>query len=283
MTAYARYEKKNKWGDVLWELRSVNQRYLEININLPEILRNLEENILKKIRQRLSRGKIDCTLHFEKKKFMKNDFIINKKLIRNITKLIDSIVLKNHPGIINLIEILKWPGVISVKKFKINQFNSEILENFDTTLDNLIHQREREGAILKTIIEKKLKSMLTEIKKIFKNIPIVIEFQRNRLLKKMKEIPINNDFHRFEQELLMMLCRMDISEELDRIKIHTKEIFNILNDKKIVGRRLEFMIQELNRESNTLASKSINENITASAIELKILIEQVREQIQNIE
>ena len=217
MTAYARREIKGEWGSAAWELRSVNQRYLETYIRLPEQFRSLEPVIRERIRGRLTRGKV------------------------------------------------------------------ELMQALDGALDDFIVARESEGAALKTLIEQRLDGVSAEVVKVRAQMPNILQWQRERLVSKLEEAQVQLENTRLEQELVLMAQRIDVAEELDRLEAHVKETHNILKKKEAVGRRLDFMMQEFNRESNTLASKSINADVTASAIELKVLIEQMREQIQNIE
>ncbi|PPI87733.1 YicC family protein [Candidatus Pantoea edessiphila] len=283
MTAYASYKAKNCQGNINWEFRSVNQRYLEIYIHLPDQLKRLEPDIRKCIRNRLIRGRIEghLTIDIDRKNIAK--LKINQELVQQIIDVANEIKIRNNEGVINPIEVLRWPGVV----FESEQYNDvidyEILNAMDNAISNLIKTREIEGAVLKSLIEKKLKNIATEINKIRFYMPEVLKIQNQRISQKLKNIELQLENSRLEQELLIMTQRSDITEELDRLDTHIKETFNILEMKGAVGRRLDFMMQELNRESNTLLSKSINSDISICAIELKVLIEQIREQIQNIE
>jgi len=191
--------------------------------------------------------------------------------------------MQSDEGAINPLDILRWPGVMSAPEQDLDAINAELLTALDGALDDFIEARESEGNALKSLIEQRLAGVSQEVSKVRAQMPDVLKWQRERLVTRLEEAEVQLENNRLEQELVMMAQRVDVAEELDRLEAHVKETYNILKKKEAVGRRLDFMMQEFNRESNTLASKSINADITASAIELKVLIEQMREQIQNIE
>ncbi|WP_380184205.1 YicC/YloC family endoribonuclease [Kalamiella sp. sgz302252] len=283
MTAYARRETKGEWGSAAWELRSVNQRYLETYIRLPEQFRGLEPVIRERIRNRLTRGKIECNLRFDADVRAQSSLVLNEKLAIQLIEAAKWVKLKSDEGEINPVDILRWPGVMSAEEQDLDAISAELLKALDVALDDFIAARETEGAALKSLIEQRLEGVSTEVTKVRAQMPDVLKWQRERLVTKLEEAQVQLDSNRVEQELIMLAQRVDVAEELDRLEAHVKETYNILKKKEAVGRRLDFMMQEFNRESNTLASKSINAEVTTSAIELKVLIEQMREQIQNIE
>ncbi|WP_075183314.1 YicC/YloC family endoribonuclease [Pantoea sp. 1.19] len=283
MTAYARREIKGDWGSAAWELRSVNQRYLETWMRLPEQFRSLEPMARERIRARLTRGKIECSLRFEADPSAQSALHLNEKLALQLVEAANWVKLKSDEGEINPLDILRWPGVMSAQDQDLDAIAGELMAALDDTLDDFITARETEGAALKGLIAQRLEGVSTEITRVRAQMPEVLKWQRERLTSKLEEAQVQLDGNRIEQELIMLAQRVDVAEELDRLETHVKETWNILKKKEAVGRRLDFMMQEFNRESNTLASKSINADITASAIELKVLIEQMREQIQNIE
>lgn len=283
MTGFSRKETKYNWGVIIWEIRSINQRYLEISIRISDEFRILEPKIRKYIQSKINRGKIECTLTLEYNNSNYNNIHIKKKLIKNIIKIIESLQIKKISTNINLIDLLNWPGVLNNKKKNLISITEKLLISLKLTMDELINSRKNEGIALKKLIKNRLFSMQTEITEIKKYIPNSLQLERKKLLLKFKQLKIEVDYHRFEQELLIIIQKMDIHEEVDRIDAHIKEIFLVLTKKEPIGRRLDFILQELNREANTLTSKSISSNITTSAIEIKVLIEQIREQVQNIE
>ena len=279
MTAFARQEVKRPWGTAAWELRSVNQRYLETYIRLPEQLRSLEPVI----RERLTRGKVECNLRFDLSSNAQSGLNMNEDLAKQLVAAANWVKNYSHEGEINPLEILRWPGVMSAQEQDLDTISEELLAALDDTITAFIDAREREGAALKTLIEQRLDGVSEEVRKVRAQMPDILLWQRERLQSKLDDAQIQVDPNRLEQELILLAQRIDVAEELDRLDAHVKETHNILKKKEAVGRRLDFMMQEFNRESNTLASKSINADITSSAIELKVLIEQMREQIQNIE
>lgn len=283
MTAYARREIKGEWGSASWELRSVNQRYLETYIRMPEQFRSLEPVARERIRARLTRGKIECNLRFEPDARAQTSLLLNEKLAKQLVEAAQWVKLQSDEGEINPVDILRWPGVMSAQEQDLDAIAAEIIMALDGALDDFIVARETEGQALKTLIEQRLEGVSAEVVKVRAHMPEVLQWQRDRLTTKLADADIQLENNRLEQELLLMAQRIDVAEELDRLEAHIKETYNILKKKEAVGRRLDFMMQEFNRESNTLASKSINSEITNSAIELKVLIEQMREQIQNIE
>ncbi|MEN3753124.1 YicC/YloC family endoribonuclease [Mangrovibacter yixingensis] len=283
MTAYARREIKGEWGSASWELRSVNQRYLETYLRLPEQFRSLEPVVRERIRARLTRGKIECTLRFEPDSHAQSELILNEELAKQLVQAGNWVKMQSDEGEINPLDILRWPGVMSAKEQDLDAITSEIMGGLESALDDFIVARETEGQALKALIEQRLEGVSTEVSKVRAQMPDILKWQRERLVSKLDEASVQLENNRLEQELVLMAQRIDVAEELDRLDAHVKETYNILKKKEAVGRRLDFMMQEFNRESNTLASKSINAEVTNSAIELKVLIEQMREQIQNIE
>ncbi|EKA95303.1 YicC/YloC family endoribonuclease [Proteus mirabilis] len=283
MTAFARRDIKKEWGSAAWELRSVNQRYLETYIRLPEQLRSLEPVIRERLRNRLTRGKIECNLRFELNAHSQGELTLDENLARQLIVSANWVKSQSHEGTISPFDILRWPRVISAQEQDLDAIGSELLAELDVAIDAFIASREAEGQALKTLIEQRLDAVSAEVVKVRAQMPEILQWQRERLTSKLEEAQVQVDNNRLEQELVMLAQRLDVAEELDRLDAHVKETRKILSKKEAVGRRLDFMMQEFNRESNTLASKSINTDVTNSAIELKVLIEQMREQIQNIE
>ena len=283
MTAFARLEVKKEWGDAVWEIRSVNQRYLENFLRLPEQFRGLENTLREKLRQSLTRGKIECSLRIETKKQTNGELNLNKELANQVIQSLQWIKAQAGEGEINLTDVLRYPGVVEAQEQDLDAISQDLLTAFDDLLTDFIAMRGREGEKLNDIIQQRLDAIAVEADKVRSQMPAVLQWQRERLLQRFEDAQINLDPQRVEQEMILLAQRVDVAEELDRLQMHVKETTNILKKGGAVGRKLDFMMQELNRESNTLASKSINADITASAVELKVLIEQMREQIQNLE
>ncbi|MCD8548114.1 MAG: YicC family protein [Aeromonadaceae bacterium] len=282
MTAYARREFKGDWGTAVWEIRSVNQRYLETYLRLPEQFRGLEPLLRERFRTSLERGKVECGLRFEGPT-EQAQLHINEGLAE---QLIDSalwVIDRAGQGQLNPLDVLRWPGVMAAQEQDMDALTQTLLSGFDQVLQEFIVARQSEGEKLKALIEQRLEGIQVEVTKVREQMPAVIAWQRQRLLDKLADANIELESGRLEQELLLMAQRIDVAEELDRLETHNGETRKILKKGGACGRRLDFMMQEFNRESNTLASKSINAEVTQSAVELKVLIEQMREQIQNIE
>ncbi|MFD2177078.1 YicC/YloC family endoribonuclease [Veronia pacifica] len=283
MTAYARREIKGTWGTAVWEIRSVNQRYLETYIRMPEQFRGLEPIIRERFRKRLARGKVECNLRFEANPASQTELKINEDLAKQVIHAAKWIKDLSGEGNIGPFQVLQWPGVMEAPEQDMDQINKALLEGFDSTVDDFIAARASEGDNMKALIEQRLDAITAETEKVREKMPEILKWQRERLIGKLEEAKIELDPSRIEQEIIMLAQKSDVAEELDRLGSHVSETHKILKKGGACGRRLDFMMQEFNRESNTLASKSISTDITASGVELKVLIEQMREQIQNIE
>ncbi len=284
MTAYARKEVKGDWGSAIWEIRSVNQRYLENYFRLPEQFRGLEPVLRERFRKKLARGKVECALRFEANPAAKGELTINETLASQVIKAAEQVMhMTGELSRINPFQVMQWPGVMETPEQDMDTVNKELLAGFDEALSEFIEARGREGENMKALIEQRLTAISGEVTKVRARMPEILEWQRERLFTKFEEAKVELDPTRVEQELILLAQKSDVAEELDRLDSHVKETTSILKKGGAVGRRLDFMMQEFNRESNTLASKSISTDITASGVELKVLIEQMREQIQNIE
>ncbi|HDR0995547.1 TPA: YicC family protein [Pasteurella multocida] len=283
MTAFARLEIKQDWGDAVWEIRSVNQRYLETFFRLPEQFRGLENTLREKLRQKLTRGKIECTLRIDNKKQAATEIHLNKAFALQVIQSLQWIKQQAGEGEIHLNDVLRYPGVVEVPEQDLDLISQQLLSAFDSLLTEFIAMRAREGEKLNTLLQQRLDVVEVEANKVRSKMPEILQWQRDRLLQRFDEIHLQVDPQRVEQEMVLLAQRVDVAEELDRLQLHVKETKAILQKGGAVGRKLDFMMQELNRESNTLASKSISTEVTNSAVELKVLIEQMREQIQNLE
>ncbi|OEE44087.1 YicC/YloC family endoribonuclease [Vibrio anguillarum] len=284
MTAYARKEVKGDWGTAVWEIRSVNQRYLETYFRLPEQFRGLEPVLRERFRQRLARGKVECHLRYEANPAAKSELNINEALANQVIKAANQVMhMTGELSRINPFQIMQWPGVMETPEQDMDSINKALLAGFDDAIIEFIDARGREGDNMKALIEQRLTAISEEVVKVRARMPEILQWQRERLLTKFEEAKIELDATRVEQELILLAQKSDVAEELDRLDSHVKEARNVLKKGGSCGRKLDFMMQEFNRESNTLASKSISTDITASSVELKVLIEQMREQIQNIE
>ena len=284
MTAYARKEIKSDWGNAVWEIRSVNQRYLETYFRLPEQFRGLEPILRERFRKRLARGKVECHLRFEANTKAQSALNINEDLAKQVIQAANQVMsLTGEDSRINPFQVMNWPGVMEAPEQDMDAIQKELLEAFDQAMSDFIDARGREGDNMKALIDQRLEAITQEAAKVRARMPEILQWQRDRLLKKFEEASIELDSSRVEQELILLAQKSDVAEELDCLDSHVKEANNIMKKGGACGRKLDFMMQEFNREANTLASKSISTDVTASGVELKVLIEQMREQIQNIE
>ncbi len=283
MTAFARHEVKGDWGNAVWEIRSVNQRFLETYFRLPEQFRGIEPLLRERFRKQLNRGKVECNLRFNENPAAKSEVSINEKLALQLIQHANWVNEQTLNSQVNPFEVMRWPGVMEAAEADISVIQAELLAGFDIALKDFIAARGSEGENLKVMIEQRLDAISVEADKVQAFMPEVIEWQRKRIIDKFTDASIDLDSTRVEQELVLLAQKMDVAEELDRLNSHVSETQKILKKGGAQGRRLDFMMQEFNREANTLGSKSINTNVTASAVELKVLIEQMREQIANIE
>ncbi len=282
MTAYARQEIKGDWGTGTWEIRSVNQRYLETFIRAPEQFRGLEPVIRDRLRKNLQRGKVEVFLKFVANPAHVGELNINESLASQLVKSAQWVQAQSQ-GEINPVDILRWPGVMEAQEMDMDAVQGELLSGLDMAIEEFKAARASEGENLEQMISSRLESILEQVAIVESHMPEVAKWQREKLQQKLEELQAEIDENRLEQELIYLAQKQDVAEELDRLKSHVKETHKILKKGGACGRRLDFMMQEFNREANTLASKSINTEVTNAAVELKVLIEQMREQIQNIE
>lgn len=283
MTAFARIEQQEIWGQFCWELRSVNHRYLDISIRLPEDFRRLEVTIRERIQKQLKRGKVDCTLYFQVNKDNLEKWQINQNIVQQLWEAIQQInTMTGNKILPNPIDILRWQGVLEAKTVDVEKIGEMILQYFDTALTQLITYREREGTQLASLIEQRCKAISAEIIPIRHDLPLILQAQREKLQTRLAEL-VELNSERLEQEMVILAQKMDVAEELDRMETHLGEIHQTFEQNQAIGRRLDFLVQELHREANTLGAKSNHINTSRRAMELKVLIDQMREQVQNIE
>lgn len=283
MTAFAHLEIKKEWGNAVWEIRSVNQRFLETYFRLPEVFRHLEMGLRERLRNSLTRGKVECSLRVELAQASNNKIALNNDYAEQVIASLKTLQSIAGEGEINLVDVLRYPGVVDTQSQDLDQIAQDLLAGFEQILADFIAMRGREGENLQAIIQQRLDSITEIAQSVQQQMPEVLQWQKDRLQQRFEELNLQLDPQRLEQEMVLTAQRVDVAEELDRLQLHVKETSSILKKGGAVGRKLDFMMQELNRECNTLASKSINADITNSAVELKVLIEQMREQIQNLE
>ena len=283
MTAYARITEENSWGSITCELRSVNHRFLEVGFRMPDVLRESETALRDMARKKLTRGKIDCSVQIA---FNHSDAgsTLDLEVAQSHIEIAQAIANKlSDAAPISAVDIMQLPGVIKDASIEASQVNKAGKKAFDLALDQMLEGREREGAKLAEMVEQRLAGIESQIAIVRANLPEILQQQRTRLHEKLNELKEQMDEQRLEQEMVIIANRADVDEELDRLEAHISEIRLALKSNDSIGRRLDFLMQELNREANTLGSKSISNITTQVSVELKVLIEQMREQIQNIE
>ncbi|MEL0082927.1 MAG: YicC/YloC family endoribonuclease [Gammaproteobacteria bacterium] len=286
MTAFARDETNGDTGTFIWELRSVNHRYLELNLRLPEQLRQIEPKVRNLLQDTLKRGKVDCTLKYLPPPNRSRQLQINHELIDGLIAAMAEIEPRmpaNHRGATAL-DLLAWPDAIDPPDQPDDkQLIAEATNALKLALEQLCETRHREGKQLGQLINERLDSITLIVDQIFQRVPEILTQRGEKLRARITELATTIDPERLEQELVITAQKADEEEELDRLRIHLAEVRDTLQRNEPIGRRLDFLMQELNREANTTASKSIDGTMTALTVDLKVLIEQMREQIQNIE
>jgi uncharacterized protein (TIGR00255 family) len=284
MTAFARQEQRDDLGGLVWELRSVNHRYLEISVRLPEEFRAIEPSLRELVAQKLGRGKVDCSLRFEAGSDGTAGLKVNERLAMQIIEAAKEIGHLQHEAVPpRTVDIMRWPGVLEVEKQDFTPLQQRAQRLLSEALDSMVDNRKREGARLAELVQQRCSAMHEQIEKVRERMPMVLDGIRERLRTKLDELSEDLDDGRLEQEMAILCQRLDVDEEMDRLEAHLKEVDQVLERDEPVGRRLDFLMQELNREANTLSSKSNDAETTKIAVEMKVLIEQMREQVQNIE
>ncbi|MEJ2508126.1 MAG: YicC family protein [Gammaproteobacteria bacterium] len=288
MTAFTRKEDDGSWGHLTLELRSVNHRYLETTLRLPEELRALEPRLRERIGERLGRGKVDCNMRYEAPQLQAGEVVVNKEFAQGLahaSREVDSMLY--NPAPVSSMDVLKWPGVLQTPAPDLEKLAGAVIALLDSALEDLVATREREGDKLKGLIEQRCDAVAEVAARVRQALPAIQQRLRERLLARLSEIGsevgTEPDSGRLEQEMVYLAQRMDVDEELDRLETHLEEVRRVLGEEQPVGRRLDFLMQELNREANTLGSKSADAETTRASVDLKVLIEQMREQVQNIE
>ncbi|KZX65212.1 YicC/YloC family endoribonuclease [Stutzerimonas frequens] len=283
MTAFARSEQAGTHGTLSWEIRSVNHRYLEPHLRLPEAFRDLEGQVRDALRKGLSRGKVECTLRFAEES-QRSSLQVDQERASQLIAAAESVAaLIRQPAAIDPLQVLGWPGVLVADAADPQALNQSALELFHKALEQLKEGRRREGTELAKLLEERLDSILAEVATLREQVPQMLAAQRQKILDRFNEMAAELDPQRLEQEMVLLAQKSDVAEELDRLSTHVGEVQRVLKAGGAAGRRLDFLMQELNREANTLGSKAFDPRSTQAAVNLKVLIEQMREQVQNIE
>jgi uncharacterized protein (TIGR00255 family) len=283
MTAFAREDGETPWGSLSWELKSVNHRYLDPSLRLPEDLRAIEPAVREALAARLNRGKVEATLRFQPLPAAAGLELDEAQARRVLDSAARLQALDARLAPLSAAELLRWPGVIRSAAPDAAALAETALALLARALDALAAMRAREGARLKELIVQRLDAALRAAAEARAVLPAVQEAFRTRLTERLKEIKDSLDPARLEQEMALFANRTDVAEELDRLETHVAEVRRLLNAGGAIGRRLDFLMQELHREANTLGSKSPDLRLTNVSVELKVLIDQMREQVQNIE
>lgn len=284
MTGFARREASGSWGSLICELRSVNHRFLEAGFRLPDELRGVEGELRQRLSREIRRGKVDCVVTYRRPQGadsgLEIDPVALERLLARVREL--ARVLPENPTV-NILDVLRWPGVLREEGTGAEELQLALFAVFTSTLEDLVAARTREGLRLRELLEQRCTSLEGLVAHVRTRLPEVHTRARVRLNERLAELQASVDKDRLEQELALLLQRLDVDEELDRLSGHVAEIRHVVDGNEAAGRRLDFLMQELNREANTLSSKSQDLDTTRSAVDMKVIIEQMREQVQNVE
>lgn len=280
MTAFARSEQDLDGSQLIWEVRSVNHRYLDVHLRLPDEFRSLEPQCRKLIGEFINRGRVDAHLKHDRSSGADRGINIDSNTVESLIAAMKTIE-QAHPQLMpaRTPDILGWPGVIIEQSIDSDTASRNSIKSLQKTLAVLVESRDREGRRMAEVIMDRVTQSQQIVSSMSEKMPAIQQKSQEKWHNKIEEL----GEERFTQEIVVMLTKSDISEELDRFQTHLTEVVRLLGEKKPVGRSLDFLMQELNREANTLGSKSIDQEMTNASIELKVLVEQMREQVQNIE
>ncbi|MBI5451640.1 MAG: YicC family protein [Gammaproteobacteria bacterium] len=282
MTAFARVELAAASGALTWELRSVNHRYLDVTIKLPDEVRVVETAVRERIAGSIRRGKLDAVLRYAPQ--AGNALQIDHQQLDQLIKTVQQVERDlDNPSRVSALDLMHWPGIMQATRIDGELLQQAALQSLGQALSQLVTNRQREGEALQALLLSRCGALDQQVEQVRQRLPQVVEAQRTRLKQRLAEFQAELDPQRLEQEMVYLIQRQDVEEELDRLGAHLAETRRVLAGGEPVGRRLDFLMQELNREVNTLASKSLDPQLTYSAVDMKVLIEQMREQIQNIE
>jgi len=284
MTAFARYEEQTDLGTLSWEIRSVNHRYLEVGFRLEDSFRPLEMAMRKFISDTLGRGKVEVALRYKSPERQQESLEINEALAKRVISRYQQLaLLSDNAAPLDLMKVMQWPGVIETPSLDQEALSERVMASLQQALIDLVDTREREGAALQVMIEQRCQQIHHIAEQVRERMPEILQNHRQKLQERVQDLAINLEPERLEQEMVLLAQKSDVAEELDRLQNHVREVESVLQRNEPIGRRLDFLMQELNREANTLGSKSIDTDTTRFSVDLKVLIEQMREQIQNIE
>lgn len=283
MTAFSRIDVNSEFGSLIFELKSVNHRFIEINFKIPELFKKLELQMRDLLKEALVRGKVECSIIINENTVL-SETKIDQAQLENYLDLMQKVKSKvGEPDKISITDVLNLPGVLNQKPVESSGLENFCLEGFKETIKKLKEFREIEGKKLKKDITEKIKFIEVHLESLEKELPRLLDLNRKRLEKRISDLAVQIDRDRLDQEMVLLANRSDIDEEIVRLRSHSSEVIRLLDTDNAIGRKLDFLMQEMNREANTIGSKSLSEFTSKVAIELKVLIEQIREQVQNIE
>ena len=283
MTAFSRIDVNSEFGSLIFELKSVNHRFIEINFKIPELFKKLELQMRDLLKEALVRGKVECSIIINENTVL-SETKIDQAQLENYLDLMQKVKSKiGEPDKISITDVLNLPGVLNQKPVESSGLEKFCLEGFKENIKKLKEFREIEGKKLKKDITEKIKFIEVHLESLEKELPRLLDLNRKRLEKRISDLAVQIDRDRLDQEMVLLANRSDIDEEIVRLRSHSSEVIRLLNTDNAIGRKLDFLMQEMNREANTIGSKSLSEFTSKVAIELKVLIEQIREQVQNIE
>ena len=283
MTAFSRIDVNSEFGSLIFELKSVNHRFIEINFKIPELFKKLELQMRDLLKEALVRGKVECSIIINENTVL-SETKIDQAQLEKYLDLMQKVKSKvGEPNKISITDVLNLPGVLNQKPVESSGLEKFCLEGFKETIKKLKEFREIEGKKLKKDITEKIKFIEVHLESLEKELPRLLDLNRKRLEKRISDLAVQIDRDRLDQEMVLLANRSDIDEEIVRLRSHSSEVIRLLDTDNAIGRKLDFLMQEMNREANTIGSKSLSEFTSKVAIELKVLIEQIREQVQNIE
>ncbi len=282
MTGFARRESSGSWGSLVCELRSVNHRFLEAGFRLPEELRAAEGELRQRLTQDVRRGKLDCTISYRPAQTAAS-LEVDALALERLTARIGELSRAYPAGTVNLLEVLRWPGILKEQSVAGEALLAAAREVFDAAVTDLCAARAREGQKLREILEQRCTALEALVRQVQARLPEIQARLTGKMRDRIKELAAGAEPDRLEQEIALLLQRLDVDEELERLTGHITEVRRVLAGREPAGRRLDFLMQELNREANTLSSKSQDLETTRCAVDMKVLIEQMREQVQNAE
>lgn len=284
MTGFARRERQGPWGTLVCELRTVNHRYLETSLRLPDELKALENEVRQGIAAALRRGKVDASLYLKAASGTQRSLELDTALLDELLARVEQVRGRLADAApVSPLELLRWPGIVGEAELDAKPVLVAALELLREAVNELNDTRYREGQRMRDLLLARCASVRAQVQVVKLRLPEVSQRLRERILERISQLGVAPDVERLEQEIVLYTHKMDVDEELDRLTAHLEEVTAVLDSSEPAGRRLDFLMQELNREANTLSSKSQDSETTRAAVDMKVMIEQMREQVQNVE